>query len=78
MTCFVNRLDKKGYFKNLGITVTKENAKAIEEAIGKTVGKSGEHCPAIWREMKFWLHDPRKKAALERDLKKKFGKESGT
>lgn len=52
MTCFVNRLDKKGYFKNLGITVTNENAKAIEEAIGKIVGKSGEHCPAIWHEMK--------------------------
>ncbi len=78
MTCFVSRLNKKGYFKELGITVTKENAKAIEEAIAKTVGRTGEHCPAVWSEMKAWFADPRKKAALERDLIKRFGEKSKT
>ncbi len=74
MTCFVTRLNKKGYFQELGIAVTKENSKAIEEAIAKTVGRAGEHCPAIWGEMKAWLADPKKKTILERELTKKFGK----
>ncbi len=72
MTCFVIHLNKKGYFEGLGIKVTKENAKSIEEEIAKIVGKTGEHCPAIWGEMKQWLADPKKKADFERRLKKRF------
>lgn len=74
MTCFVSNLKKKGYFEGLGIEVTKENAKGIELEIARIVGREGEHCPAIWKEMKAWLEDPKKKAALERKLKKSFAK----
>ncbi len=73
MTCFVAHLKKKGYFDGLGIAVTKENAKEIEQEISRIVGLRGEHCPAVWREMKAWLEDAKKKAVLERALKKKFG-----
>lgn len=74
MTCFIAHLEKKGYFRELGIVVTKENAKDIEKEIARNVGREGEHCPAIWREMKAWLADPKKKAALEKNLRKKFSK----
>lgn len=72
MTCFVAHLKKKGYFELLGILVTKENAKDIEEEIAKTVGLQGEHCPAIWKEAKVWIADPKKKAVLDRNLRKRF------
>ena len=49
MTCFVAHMKKKGYFEPLGIAVTKENAKAIEEEIARTVGLKGEKCPTIWK-----------------------------
>ena len=74
MTCFVAHLKKKGYFNGLGIAVTKENAKGIEQEIAKVVGREGEHCPAIWKEMKAWLEDPKRKARLETSLKRKFAK----
>ena len=72
MTCFVAHLKKKGYFGPLEILVTKENAKDIEEEIAKTVGLPGEHCPAIWKETKVWIADPKKKAVLDRNLRKRF------
>lgn len=72
MTCFVWHYDKKGYFSGLGIKVTKENAKAIEQEIARIVGKSGEHCPEISKEMKAWLTDPKKKTVLEKGLRRKF------
>lgn len=74
MTCFVAHLRKKGYFDELGIDVTKDNAKQIEHEIARVVGKKGEHCPAIWKETKAWLEDPKMKAKLEKNLKKKFAK----
>lgn len=73
MTCFVAHLKKKGYFDDLGIEVSEENAKAIEHEVARIVGREGEHCPAVWKEMKDWLADPRKKAELESGLKRKFG-----
>lgn len=74
MTCFVAHMKKKGYFEPLGILVTKENVKDIEEEIAKTVGLQGERCPVIWKETKIWIADPKKKAVLDRNLKKKFAK----
>jgi len=74
MTCFVAHLKKKGYFDELGIVVTKENAKGIEQEIARTVGLKGEHCPAVWREAKVWLADTKRKAVLDRNLKGKFAK----
>ena len=74
MTCFVAHLRKKGYFDELGIEVTKENAKDMEKEIARTVGRPGEHCPAIWKEMKVWLDDPKKRVVLDRNLKRKFSK----
>jgi len=65
-------MKKKGYFEPLGILVTKENSKDIEEEIARTVGMQGEHCPAIWKETKVWIADPKKKAVLDRNLQRKF------
>jgi BioD-like phosphotransacetylase family protein len=77
MTCFVAHLKKKGYFEPLGIRVTKDNAKDIEKEIARTVGMQGEHCPAIWNETKAWLADSKKKAVLDRNLKKRFASKPG-
>jgi len=74
MTCFIWHYDKKGYFRDLGIEVTRENAKELELEIARTVGKSGERCPAISKEMKAWLADPKKKIMLKRNLKRKFAR----
>lgn len=72
MTCFVAHMKKKGYFEPLGIAVTKDNAKAIEEEIARTIGLEGERCPMIWKEVKVWIADPQKKAMLDKSLKKRF------
>ena len=77
MTCFVAHLKKKGYFELLGILVTKENAKDIEEEIARTVGLQGENCPAIWKETKVWIADHEKKAVLDRNLQKRFASKPG-
>lgn len=74
MTCFVAHLKKKGYFDELGIVVTKENVKEIEQEIARTVGLKGEHCPAVWSETKAWLADTKRKAVLDKNLKRKFSK----
>lgn len=74
MTCFVAHMNKKGFFKPLGIKVTRENAKDIEQEIARTVGREGKRCPEISKETKLWLADPKKKAVLERNLKKRFAK----
>ncbi len=74
MTCFVAHMVKKGFFEPLGIKVTKENAKDIEHVIAKTVGLEGRHCPEVWMETKIWLADPKKKALLERNLKKSIAR----
>jgi len=74
MTCFVGHLKKKGYFDELGIVVTKENAKKIEQEIARTVGLKGEHCPAVWRETKVWLADTKRKAVLDKNLMRKFAR----
>lgn len=65
-------MNKKGFFEPLGINVTKENAKEIEHEISRTVGLEGKRCPEISKETKLWLADPKKKAVLERNLKKRF------
>lgn len=71
-TCFVAHMDKKGFFKPLGITVSKANAKEIEHEIAKIVGREGRNCPDIWTETKFWLSDPKKRGKLEGQLMKCF------
>jgi len=76
VTCFVAHMRKKGHFKETGIEVTAGNAKAVEEEIARIVGLEGERCPAIWRETKMWLAEPRKKAMLFDALRKKFGAKS--
>jgi hypothetical protein len=65
-------MKKKGHFEPLGIAVTKDNAKAIEEEIARTIGLEGERCPMIWKEVKVWIADPQKKAMLDKSLEKRF------
>ena len=72
MTCFIAQMNKKGFFKPLGITVNKENAKEIEIEIAKIVGQEDKNCPEIWKETKLWLSDPKKKGRLEEQLMKRF------
>ena len=72
MTCFVAHMEKKGFFEPLGINVTRENAEDIEREVARTVGLEGKRCPEIWKETKLWLADPKKKAVLDRNLKKRF------
>ena len=74
MTCFVAHMEKKGFFEPLGINVTRENAKDIEQEIARTLGLEGKRCPEIWEETKLWLADPKKKAALEKNLRRRFDK----
>jgi len=69
-------MEKKGFFEALGINVTRENAKDIEHEIARIVGLEDKRCPEIWKETTLWLADPKKKAVLERNLKKKFAKKA--
>ncbi|UCD45705.1 MAG: hypothetical protein JSV27_04255 [Candidatus Bathyarchaeota archaeon] len=50
MTCYFRHM--KDVFSKAGIEVTKENKKALDEAIHSYVGVEYKDCSSTWREVK--------------------------
>jgi len=50
MTCYFRHL--YDVFEKIGIKVTKENKRQIDQIIHKMVGVDYKNCPAAWKEVK--------------------------
>ncbi|MDO8690253.1 MAG: hypothetical protein Q7R39_09645 [Dehalococcoidia bacterium] len=71
MSCYTRRLS--GLFAKTGIEPGHQNAKQADLCIQRVLGKVGEGCPAVWKEIKFWLASPEKEAELIKGLREAFG-----
>jgi len=50
MTCYFRHL--QDVFNKIGIKVTKENKRQIDQTIHNIVGVKYKNCPAAWKEVK--------------------------
>jgi len=50
MTCYFRHL--QDVFEKVGIKVTKENKRQIDQIIHNVVGVKYKNCPAAWKEVK--------------------------
>ncbi len=71
MSCYTRHLS--GLFANAGIEPGPKNAKQADLYIQRILGKTGEGCPAVWKELKSWLASPEKEAELIQGLREAFG-----
>lgn len=68
MSCYFRHL--KDIFHELGITVTKENKKALDQAIHNLVSVTYKNCSPTWKEVKARIRDnPEERIKFMRDLK---------
>ena len=69
MSCYLRHL--KPILGELGIEpATKEERKAIDLAVRAVVGKGfNDPCPEVWKEVKTWLQDEKKKQQLVEALR---------
>lgn len=74
MSCYTRHLSE--VFARAGIEYTRRNARLADGHIRRIVGKEGEDCPVVWKEVKSWLADPQKMDALTRSLKEAFRSEA--
>jgi hypothetical protein len=50
MSCYLRHLDK--ILAKVGIKVTPENRKQVDEAVHRVVGVEYKHCPDAWKAVK--------------------------
>lgn len=68
MSCYFRHL--KDIFQELGITVTKENKKALDQAIHSLVSVTYKNCSPTWKEVKARIRDnPEERTAFMKHLK---------
>lgn len=58
MSCYTRHLSD--ILKSVGIKNTKENRKVLDKKIREIMGKEKADCPDVWREVKVWIHNPKK------------------
>lgn len=70
MSCYLRHL--KPILGELGITpATKEERRRVDMTIRAVVGmENGQKCSEVWKEVKVWLQDAKKKQALVDALNK--------
>jgi len=62
----------KGLFEDLGVEQTPENKGKMQEELRKIVGVESKRCWDIWKGVKPWLSDEKKKTVLNEKLKDAF------
>lgn len=55
LTCYFRHLEQ--IFQKAGITVTKENRRAVDEVIRGIVNVDDKGCPAVWTKVKKRIAD---------------------
>lgn len=69
MSCYIRYM--KSTLNEIGINPeTKEDRKEIDGQIRKIIGKKGsDKCNEVWKEVKTWLQDEKKKEKIVEGLK---------
>lgn len=68
MSCYFRHL--KDIFEELDITLTKENKKALDQAIHNLVSVTYKNCSPTWKEVKARIRDnPEERAVFMKHLK---------
>ncbi|MBI5194493.1 MAG: hypothetical protein HZA08_13795 [Nitrospirae bacterium] len=68
MSCYFRNL--KDIFEELGINVTKENKKAVDQAIHSLVSVTYKNCSPTWKEVKARIREnPEERTAFMKNLK---------
>jgi len=71
MSCYFRQL--KDVFDAAGVTVTKENRKAVDAAIHGLLGLTEKHCPTAWSAFKEQVGtDPKARAAFAKKLARRL------
>lgn len=70
-SCYTRHLSD--LFAMAGIEHTRQNARRADGCIRRILGKEEEDCPKVWKEVKAWLADARKKETLAARLGETFG-----
>ncbi|MDP2662985.1 MAG: hypothetical protein Q8R28_19900 [Dehalococcoidia bacterium] len=70
MSCYTRHLSD--LFAKAGLEPGRQNAKQADLCIQQILGKVGEGCPAVWKEIKSWLASPEKEAELIKGLREAF------
>jgi hypothetical protein len=67
LSCYFRHL--KPLFEEVGIQITPENRKQMDQLIHKIVDVSYKDCPAAWKQIKLGTADPQKKQEFIQKLK---------
>ena len=62
----------KSLFEDLGIEQNPENKRKMQEELRKIVGVESKRCWDIWKGVKPWLSDEKKRMMLNEKLKDAF------
>ncbi|OPY32410.1 MAG: hypothetical protein A4E32_00991 [Methanomassiliicoccales archaeon PtaU1.Bin124] len=57
MSCYLRHMDD--LLKEAGIELTKENRKAVDEAVHRIVEVEYKHCPDAWKAVKLEMQNDR-------------------
>ncbi|MHB0999944.1 MAG: hypothetical protein ACYC27_11925 [Armatimonadota bacterium] len=63
MSCYLRHMSD--IISEAGIELTKENRKAVDHAIRRSVGKPDCNCPDVWKEVKARIADGRRQEIVE-------------
>lgn len=63
MSCYLKHMEE--IISEAGIELTKENRKAVDHAIRRTIGKPDSNCPEVWKEVKAQVADGRKQEIID-------------
>ena len=67
MSCYLRHV--KDIIAEVGIAITPENRKQVDEAIHQAVGVAYKNCPATWKKIKDEIRtDEEKRGALVKQL----------
>lgn len=70
MTCFMRYLSD--LFDELSIEETPENKRKMQKELRKIIGVESKKCWDIWKGVKPWLVDSKKRGIMIEQLKKSF------
>ncbi len=74
MSCYTRHLSE--LFAAAGIEHNRQNARWVDGQIRRILGKHGDGCPAVSKEVKAWLADAEKYNKLAVGLREALGDEA--
>jgi hypothetical protein len=59
-------------FKEIGVEQTPDNKRKMQAELRRITGVEKKKCWDIWKEVKIWVADDKKKKIMIKELKKSF------